>query len=173
MQKAEGEMQEVRRLSIKRSSVSSIFIMKQLFYTLISAGILFTACQSQAGKQADQQTAAKAPATYDSTKGSPEITFEQTVHNFGQITQGEKVEYAFKFTNTGKQDLVIQDAVSSCGCTVPEWPKEPVKPGESGYLKVVFDSHGKEGYTEKEISIKANTNPPYLQGPKIQCTIVK
>ncbi|GAA0552175.1 DUF1573 domain-containing protein [Chitinophaga japonensis] len=145
--------------------------MKQLFYILIAAGILATACNSGAAKE-DRQTAAAAAVT-DSTQGAPEITFEQTVHNFGQITQGEKVEYAFKFTNTGNRDLLIQDAVSSCGCTVPEWPKEPVKPGESGYLKVVFDSHGKEGFTEKEISIKANTNPPFIQGPKIQCTIVK
>ncbi|WP_217605184.1 DUF1573 domain-containing protein [Chitinophaga sp. GbtcB8] len=148
--------------------------MKQLFYILISAGVLFTACQSKASKEADGQTAANVSAAPDSIKaGTAEMTFEQTVHNFGQITQGEKVEYAFKFTNTGKEDLVIQDAISSCGCTVPEWPKEPVKPGQSGYLKVVFDSHGKEGYTEKEISIKANTNPPFIQGPKIQCTIVK
>jgi hypothetical protein len=148
--------------------------MKQLFYILISAGVLFTACQSKAPKEAGEQTAANVSAASDSTKaGAAEMTFEQTVHNFGQIAQGEKVEYAFKFTNTGKQDLVIQDAISSCGCTVPEWPKEPVKPGQSGYLKVVFDSHGKEGYTEKEISIKANTNPPFMQGPKIQCTIVK
>jgi len=145
--------------------------MKHLYYVLIAAGMLATACNSGAASE-DRQTAAASVAT-DSTQGAPEITFEQTVHNFGQITQGEKVEYAFRFTNTGNRDLLIQDAVSSCGCTVPEWPKEPVKPGESGYLKVVFDSHGKEGFTEKEISIKANTNPPFIQGPKIQCTIVK
>jgi hypothetical protein len=171
--------------SIKYKADSTLFVfsfrlsaqiqtMKQLFYILISAGVLFTACQSKTSKEAGEQTAANVSAAPDSTKGgAAEMTFEQTVHNFGQITQGEKVEYAFKFTNTGKQDLVIQDAISSCGCTVPEWPKEPIKPGQSGYLKVVFDSHGKEGYTEKEISIKANTNPPFIQGPKIQCTIVK
>lgn len=143
--------------------------MKQLYYFLISAGLLISACNSQAAKDGRQTAGTSA----DSTQGGPEITFEQTLHNFGQITQGEKVEYAFKFTNTGNKDLLIQDAVSSCGCTVPNWPKEPIKPGESNYLKVVFDSNGKEGFTEKEISIKANTNPPFIQGPKIQCTIVK
>lgn len=145
--------------------------MKRLFYILICTGLLATACNTKAAKEHQEHTAASTPG--DTTQGFPEMTFEQTVHNFGEITQGEKVEYAFKFTNTGKKDLLIQNAVSSCGCTVPEWPKEPVKPGESGYLKVVFDSHGKEGYTEKEISIKANTDPPFLQGPKIQCTIKK
>jgi hypothetical protein len=145
--------------------------MRQLFYILICTGLLATACNSKAAKENQEHTAASIPG--DTTQGFPEMTFEQTVHNFGEITQGEKVEYAFKFTNTGKKDLLIQNAVSSCGCTVPEWPREPVKPGESGYLKVVFDSHGKEGYTEKEISIKANTDPPFIQGPKIQCTIKK
>ncbi|WP_298738980.1 DUF1573 domain-containing protein [uncultured Chitinophaga sp.] len=145
--------------------------MKQLFYILVCTGLLATACNTQAAKENQATIAAGTPG--DTVQGAPEMTFEQTVHNFGEITQGEKVEYAFKFTNTGKKDLLIQNAVSSCGCTVPEWPKEPVKPGESGYLKVVFDSHGKEGYTEKEISIKANTDPPFIQGPKIQCTIKK
>ncbi|KAA2239690.1 DUF1573 domain-containing protein [Chitinophaga agrisoli] len=143
--------------------------MKRLFYILISAGLFITACNTQAAKDNSQQTASAAPG--DSTQVYPEMTFEQTVHNFGTIKQGEKVEYAFKFTNTGKKDLIIQDAIASCGCTVPEWPKEPIKPGESAFMKVVFDSHGKQGFTEKEISIKANTNPPFLQGPKIQCTI--
>ena len=145
--------------------------MKRLFYILICIGLLAMACNTKAAKENQEHTTAGTPG--DTTKGFPEMTFEQTVHNFGEITQGEKVEYAFKFTNTGKKDLLIQNAVSSCGCTVPEWSKEPVKPGESGYLKVVFDSHGKEGYTEKEISIKANTDPPFIQGPKIQCTIKK
>jgi hypothetical protein len=144
--------------------------MKRIFYILICAGLLATACNTRAAKDSQDQ-AAGTPA--DTSQGRPEMTFEQTVHNFGKITEGEKVEYSFKFTNTGSKDLLIQSAVSSCGCTVPEWPKEPVKPGESGYLKVVFDSHGKEGYTEKEISIKANTDPPFIEGPKIQCTIVK
>lgn len=140
---------------------------------LICTGLLATACNTKAAKEQQEHVAASTPGDTTQAQGAPEMTFEQTVHNFGEITQGEKVEYAFKFTNTGKRDLLIQNAVSSCGCTVPEWPKEPVKPGESGYLKVVFDSHGKEGYTEKEISIKANTDPPFIQGPKIQCTIKK
>ena len=147
-----------------------ICIMKRFFYILICTGLLASACNTKAAKDSQEQTAS---TPGDTTKGVAEMTFEKTVHNFGQITQGEKVEYSFKFTNTGSKDLLIQNAVSSCGCTVPDWPKEPVKPGESGYLKVVFDSHGKEGYTEKEISIKANTNPPFIEGPKIQCTIVK
>ncbi|MBW8684877.1 DUF1573 domain-containing protein [Chitinophaga sp. B61] len=101
------------------------------------------------------------------------MTFDEMAHNFGNITEGERVEYSFKFTNTGNGDLLITDATSSCGCTVPEWPKEPIKPGKTSYMKVVFNSAGKEGYTEKEIIIRANTKPETVQGPKIQCTIMK
>jgi hypothetical protein len=142
--------------------------MKKIFILLACSSLLLGACGgSNSGKGKDPQNAA------DTTKGTAKITFEETVHNFGNVTQGEKVEYSFKFTNTGDRDLLITDASSSCGCTVPDWPKEPVRPGKSAYMKVVFNSAGKEGFTEKEISIRANTNPPIIQGPKIQCTVVK
>lgn len=144
--------------------------MKRFLYQLVAAGILLSAAacnNSQGGKKAATSTDAA-----DSTKVA-RMTFEKEVHNFGNVTQGEVVEYSFKFTNTGDKDLLIQKAEASCGCTVPEWPKEPVKPGESGYMKVKFDSHGRpEGFTEKELFIQANTNPPLVTGPRIQCVIV-
>lgn len=141
--------------------------MKKLFF-LLACGSLFllSACNSNGGKST-------AAAGTDTSKGAPVITFDEMVHNFGNIVQGEKVEYSFKFTNTGNKDLLITDASSSCGCTVPDWPKEPLRPGKSAYMKVVFNSAGKDGFTEKEITIKANTNPPVVQGPKIQCTVIK
>jgi hypothetical protein len=142
--------------------------MKKLFFILACGSLFLGACGSNNSKGGDQQTAAT-----DTTKGTAKISFEEPVHNFGNVTQGEKVEYSFKFTNTGDKDLLITDATSSCGCTVPDWPKEPVRPGKSAYMKVVFNSAGKEGFTEKEITIKANTNPPVVQGPKIQCTVIK
>ncbi|MFW5706840.1 MAG: DUF1573 domain-containing protein, partial [Bacteroidota bacterium] len=64
------------------------------------------------------------------TKGNPAITFEKTSHDFGKIITGEKVAYAFRFTNTGDQPLVITGIRSGCGCTVGDYPKDPVKPGE-------------------------------------------
>lgn len=146
--------------------------MKRIFFYLITGSLIAGACNSNAGNTGAQETTASA-ATTDSAKGTPVITFDEMVHNFGNIVEGEKVEYSFKFTNTGNRDLLITDATSSCGCTVPEWPKEPIKPGQSSYMKVVFNSAGKEGYTEKEIIIRANTVPEQVQGPKIQCTITK
>ena len=90
---------------------------------------------------------------------APQITFEHLVYDFGKIKQGEKVEHVFKFTNTGKSDLIISNAQASCGCTVPTWPKHPIKPGETGEIPVIFDSSGKENQVDKTITITSNTNP--------------
>jgi hypothetical protein len=89
----------------------------------------------------------------------PEFTFETTSHHFGEITEGEKVSYVFRFTNTGGSDLVIASAQGSCGCTVPEFTKEPVKPNQKGEIKVTFDSSGKPGMQSKTVTIVANTVP--------------
>lgn len=100
-------------------------------------------------------------ATADgSSKGNlPDIKFEEEMHDFGRITQGEKVSYAFKFTNTGSSNLVISSAHGSCGCTVPEWPKEPILPGKEGKINVIFSSEGKSGIQEKSITIVTNCEP--------------
>ena len=88
-----------------------------------------------------------------------------SVFNFGTINEGDKVERSFKFINTGKKALVISNATASCGCTVPEKPEQPIKPGETGIIKVVFNSQGKEGHQEKTITVTANTfsSFPYLK----------
>ncbi|TBX69982.1 DUF1573 domain-containing protein [Flavobacterium silvisoli] len=85
-----------------------------------------------------------------------EMTFETQKHDFGTITQGDKVEYDFKFKNTGKADLLITDAKGSCGCTIPEYPKEPVAPGKDGIIKVSFNSAGKIGENSKSVVLSAN-----------------
>jgi hypothetical protein len=87
----------------------------------------------------------------------PAITFEDDKHNFGIIKEGDFAEYSFKFNNTGNDDLLIANAAASCGCTVPEYPKGIIKPGEEGFIKVKFDSKGKVGMFEKTITITCNT----------------
>lgn len=88
--------------------------------------------------------------------GSPAMEFEQTEYQFGEITQGDKVEYTFKFKNTGTAPLLVTNARASCGCTVPEWPKEPIAPGASGQIDVVFNSRGKSGNQNKAVTITTN-----------------
>ncbi len=87
----------------------------------------------------------------------PTMDFKDTVHEFGTIHEGETVNHEFTFTNNGKTPLIITNAVGSCGCTVPEFPHDPVEPGKSGIIKVTFNSRGKSGHQEKSVTITTNT----------------
>jgi Protein of unknown function (DUF1573) len=87
----------------------------------------------------------------------PAMTFQKEEHDFGTIKQGDKVSTDFQFKNTGEADLIITSARGSCGCTVPDYPKTPIKPGETGNIKVSFDSKGKQGKTSKTVTILCNT----------------
>jgi hypothetical protein len=97
--------------------------------------------------------------TDQNSNKEPAISFNNKIWDFGTITDGEVVEHTFRFTNTGTKDLVISSASASCGCTIPEWPKEPIAPGEKGEIKVEFNSNGKKDMVTKDITILANTNP--------------
>lgn len=87
----------------------------------------------------------------------PAITFTDTVHNFGRVYEGEEVTHQFEFTNTGKKPLLISGVTTSCGCTVADYPRQPVLPGESGSLKVNFKSTGQTGFEEKSVAVQTNT----------------
>ncbi len=89
----------------------------------------------------------------------PKMYFEETVHNFGNIIQGERLIYGFKFTNIGGSDLIITRVSSSCGCTVGDYPKQAIKPGDTGVIEVTFDSKGRKGIQNKTVTILANTEP--------------
>lgn len=91
------------------------------------------------------------------------IKFEQDTYDWGKVMDGDKVTHVFKLKNTGKEPLIISNAKASCGCTVPEWPKDAIAPGKSGEIKVVYDSKGKGAVggkdDSKKITITANTDP--------------
>ena len=90
---------------------------------------------------------------------APVMTFAETEFNFGDIQPNSSVQHTFTFTNTGKSPLLIQDATASCGCTTPNWTKEPVAPGAQGKMEVRFDSRGKLGIINKQVAVRANTQP--------------
>jgi hypothetical protein len=104
--------------------------------------------------QAAQTAVTEAPAVNGKY---PTMVFNKKEHNFGTIKEGEVVHTTFEFSNTGETDLIISNASGSCGCTVPEFPKHPIKPGETGKMKVSFDSGGKPGKQQKSVSITCNT----------------
>tara|TARA_B100001057_G_scaffold423222_1_gene445227 strand:- start:77 stop:544 length:468 start_codon:yes stop_codon:yes gene_type:complete len=87
----------------------------------------------------------------------PKFTFDQEEHNFGQIRDGDVVSHTFRFTNTGEAPLIISKATAACGCTVPQWPKQPIPAGGSGEIQVQFDSSNKPGMQNKVVTITANT----------------
>lgn len=92
----------------------------------------------------------------------PELTtikFDKTVHDFGKINEGESVRTVFRFENTGKNPLIISNALGSCGCTVPKWPQHPVPPSGMEEIAVEFNSSGKSGQNEKTVTVTSNTNP--------------
>jgi hypothetical protein len=107
------------------------------------------------------------PSTANVTPAAPVVAggkttsakFDETSYDWGTIAEGEKMTHIFKFKNTGENDMIISDAHGSCGCTVPEWPKEPIKPGKSSQIKVIFDSKGKAGDQSKSVTLTANTEP--------------
>ena len=136
--------------------------MKKLFLGLIAAGMLLSACNQGAKKDATSDSTAKASdsaAAGQVLPNGPVMKFEYTTHDFGKIQQGDKVTYKFNFANVGKTPLIITDAVASCGCTIPTWPKAPIKPGDGGQIIVTFNSAGKKDLQDKLITITANTNP--------------
>ena len=116
---------------------------------------------------ASAETPKVTPNTANATPAPPVVTngkttsakFDETSYDWGTIAEGEKMTHIFKFKNTGANDMIISDAHGSCGCTVPEWPKEPIKPGKSSQVKVIFDSKGKAGDQSKSVTITANTEP--------------
>lgn len=134
---------------------------------IIAFVFIFSSCNQEKKKQAPANQNAlsgdivKNPNTLEGTNTQklPELTFETLNHDFAKITEGEKVAYDFKFTNTGEAPLIISEVKASCGCTTPSWPKGVIKPGSSDVIKVVYNSTGRPGQFSKGIVVTSNTYP--------------
>lgn len=129
---------------------------KSIFLIAVLSAFIFTSCKENASDKVNEENVAAA-ADRDAKAGEyPVMTFDETEFDFGTIDQGTAVEHVFKFTNTGKAPLVIVDAKSSCGCTVPQFTKDPVAVGETGEMLVKFNGSGKN-QVSKTVTITANT----------------
>lgn len=104
------------------------------------------------------QSAPAAPVLSES-RAKTSVQFAENSHNFGKIKQDSKHTKVFKFTNTGKEPLIIENATGSCGCTVPDYPKEPIKPGATGEIVVEYSPGKQQGAQTKTVTITANTDP--------------
>ncbi len=135
--------------------------MKKTNYLIVLLVFLMAACgnSDQKGKLSPDLVNNPISADSKETANLPVIQFEENFHDFGRVIRGEIVSYSFKFKNTGKADLLISKVSSSCGCTVPKYPKTPVKPGEEGIVEVSFNSSGRKGYQNKSVTVLSNAQP--------------
>lgn len=133
--------------------------MKTIY--ILAAAILFfsSSCKEQSTEVSTNDVMNSKSAEGTSNSSLPDIKFEEETHDFGRITQGEKVTTAFKFKNTGGTNLIISSATGSCGCTIPDYPKKPILPGEEATVNVVFASEGKSGVVEKSVTLVTNCEP--------------
>lgn len=153
--------------------------MKKIFLVL-AAGITIASC-NEANKTSEESNAASTttqaaaeatttptatstvPATEPNQPDTANLTTIQWLDgadkDFGKINEGENLNVSFRFKNTGSKPLVISNVTASCGCTVPETPKKPYAPGETGVIKASFNSAGKPNLQSKQVNVFANTNP--------------
>jgi hypothetical protein len=144
-------------------------MIKKVVLTAVIGSFLFLgACKKKEEASTEMQNS---PVSSSASIGIPEqekrvlpadgkypiMTFEKPEHDFGIIAAESKVNYSFQFKNTGEADLIITRAVGSCGCTIPEYPKTPIKVGESAKIDVSFNSAGKHGNQQKSITIYTNS----------------
>ena len=117
----------------------------------------FVSCKEEASSKIKASNVEVAAERDVAAKNLPIMTFDKAEHDFGTIDQGTPQETKFKFTNTGNAPLIITNATSTCGCTVPEYPKNtPIAPGGTGELLVKFNGSGQNQVT-KSITVSANT----------------
>ncbi len=121
------------------------------------AALALTSCKEKASEKITASNLEVAAERDAISKNLPVMSFDKAEHDFGVIEQGAAQETVFTFTNTGNAPLIITNATSSCGCTVPEYPKNtPIEPGQSGEMLVRFNGSGQNQVT-KTITVSANT----------------
>ena len=129
-----------------------------LFAFLLAANLIISCVDGKASTKVNKQNLDTAKTRDAEIKqGVASISFDKKEFDFGTVNEGEIVETVFKVTNSGTTDLVITNATGSCGCTVPIWPKAPIKPGETGDIAVKFNTSGKPNRQMKTVTLTANT----------------
>jgi len=130
--------------------------MKQAFsfISFLALSVVLLNCSGTEKKSDAKQTDSKLPVL---------ALIDSASYDFGTIKEGEVIEHAFRFRNDGEYPLILNNITSSCGCTTPEWPKEPISPKATASIRVRFDSKNKSGPQVKTITVYANTEPEYSE----------
>jgi hypothetical protein len=133
--------------------------MKKLAFLLVVTAL--SACKSESNNDEFSSRLAQdgTENLVETESGTTTLSFNKMEHDFGNVVVGEDYTYKFVVKNTGKNPLIIEDAKASCGCTVPDKPDQPVKPGQSDEIVVTFSPKPGQGQTTKSITVTANTEP--------------
>ena len=131
--------------------------MKKYLLILLLPAALISCDVKKRDRISDEAASAREIGLKDSTT----VLVIDTTYNFGKTNDGDMVEYKFRFKNTGTKPLIVTNASASCGCTVPQKPEMPIMPGDTGFIKVVFDSKGRVGSAHKTITVTSNAFPPF------------
>jgi len=132
--------------------------MKKLIGLSMLLLFSFTSCKENVANKINKEKLEVAKERdYNMTDGASAIVFSKKEHDFGIINEGDVVETTFSFKNTGKSALIITNASATCGCTVPEWPKEPIAVGGESEITVKFNSSGKPNNQSKTVTLTTNT----------------
>lgn len=131
-------------------------MIKNFLFAALVLGLV-TSCNNQTSKSTDSSVDTTTTAISDSVATeSGVIEYAETEYNFGTVKEGEIVEHVFKFKNTGKAPIILAQVSASCGCTTPDYTKEPILPGKEGEIKVSFNSQGQVGAQQKIVTVSSN-----------------
>lgn len=132
--------------------------MKWISFSALVLVTIF-ACQDQQDKKEAEpiQINEQAQAAFTDTANFTTVQWVDSLQDFGTVKEGEKVNLTFRFRNTGDKPLLVQNAVAGCGCTVPDYTREPVMPGKDGFIKAEFNSSNQPPMVHKSVTVTMNT----------------
>lgn len=139
--------------------MKSLLNIRYLLLTVVLGLCLLSACKEKSGGNLSTDLVTSPKSATETSNKQAAIKFEKEEHDFGSLLQGEVVSYSFHFTNTGNMPLIISEVGSSCGCTVGDYPREPIAPGKTGDIKVTYNSAGHHGFQSRILTVMSNTNP--------------
>jgi hypothetical protein len=123
-------------------------------FLVVSLGMYLASCGDKGNSNQTEELRDKLPVM---------TMLDTTTYQFGTVDEGKVVEHSFRFRNDGEFPLIINNVSASCGCTIPEWPRDPIAPKEESSILVRFNSKGKPGPQVKTITVYANTEPAYSE----------
>ncbi len=154
-------------------------MMSKVFLVLLSVSVILSSCRDREAEKRIAQLEGRLAELETNRAANPQVTpapaasqvdekpegplpafqFPSLEYDFGTINEGDVVEHTFSFTNTGEAPLIIQGVQASCGCTAPDWSKDPIPVGGKGFVKAKFDSQGKPNINNRTVTVTANTWP--------------